>query len=155
MIPHPDFEKLEVPRTLGLGDYHLKMLTAADLEEDFDAVTRSKSVLRGLFGPDWPEGLSLNDNLTDLHWHHREFVARRSFAWVVRDSGGTYLGCAYLFPAIGGQGRAEAAYWMADAPDRLAHLKAFGPLYEAWVAALLPPEFEIIVSSNAAFQDAQ
>tara|TARA_R110002095_G_scaffold207239_1_gene192136 strand:- start:192 stop:647 length:456 start_codon:yes stop_codon:yes gene_type:complete len=149
MNPHPDFKALDVPASLTLGPYHLDMLTGADLESDYAAVTRSQSVLQGLFGDSWPEGLGLRDNLTDLHWHHREFTSNRSFAWVIRNVSGTYLGCAYLFPALGARGSGEATYWIADTPDRHAHLTAFGPLYGDWLGALLPPAFTLMVKSNA------
>lgn len=149
MTPHPDFEALDVPASAILGAYHLGILTGLDVEEDFEAVTRSKSVLKGIFGAAWPEGLTLEDNLTDLHWHHREFTAKRSFAWIIRDVAGLYLGCAYLFPDIGARGTGEAAYWMVDAPERLTHLAAFGPLYEGWLAELLPPSYALRFISNA------
>ncbi|MFT5060418.1 MAG: hypothetical protein ACI9AX_000740 [Polaromonas sp.] len=152
MTPHPDFEAVEVPTSLTLGAYHLNILTGADVEVDFEAVTRSRSVLQGLFEPTWPEGLTLEDNLTDLHWHHREFTARRSFAWVIRDASGTYLGCAYLFPDIGARGAGEAAYWMVDTPDRLAHLAVFGPLYETWLKDLLPPPYALSLINNGSIE---
>jgi hypothetical protein len=155
MTPHPDFEALVVPRSFTLGDYHLDILTAEDLEADYEAVTRSASVLHGLFGPDWPMGLSLEDNRTDLHWHHREFTTNRSFAWVIRDPDQTYLGCAYLFPAPGARGMAEATYWMAHGSSRLSHLATFGPLYETWVTALLPGSTAITFRSNASLQASQ
>lgn len=148
MTPHPDFETLQVPMSLTLGAYHLDILTGADVEADFEAVTRSSSVLQGLFGPTWPKGLTLEDNLTDLHWHHREFTAGRSFAWVIRDASGVYLGCAYLFPAIGTRGAGEAVYWMADTPERLAHLAEFGPLYEAWLTDLMPLPYALSLKHN-------
>lgn len=148
MTPHPDFAALEVPMYLTLGTYHLAILTGADVEVDFEAVTRSSPVLQGLFGLTWPVGLTLEDNLTDLHWHHREFTAKRSFAWVIRDGVGTYLGCAYLFPAIGTRGEGEAAYWMADTPDRLGHLESFGPLYTAWLNDILPPSYVLSFKHN-------
>ncbi|MFK7752969.1 MAG: hypothetical protein AB8B51_10490 [Sedimentitalea sp.] len=149
MKPHPDFDALDVPMSVTLGVYHLEVLTGADVEEDFEAVTRSQSVLQGIFGPTWPEGLTLESNLTDLHWHHREFTTKRSFAWIIRDAAGTYLGCAYLFPVIGAIGAGEATFWVADAPDRLAHLAAFGPLYERWLKELLPPGYDLSLASNA------
>lgn len=149
MTPHPDFAAVEFPLSLTLGAYQLEVLTGADVVEDFEAVTRSASVLKGLFGPEWPEGLTLEDNLTDLHWHHREFTSKRSFAWIIRDGAGTYLGCAYLFPDIGALGSGEAAYWMAASPDRLAHLDSFGPLYEAWLKSNLPPQYDLRLNSNA------
>ena len=148
MTPHPDFETLEVPMSLTLGTYHLAVLTGADVDVDFEAVTRSESVLKGLFDPIWPQGLTLEDNLTDLHWHHREFTTNRSFAWVIRDEAGTYLGCAYLFPAIGTRGSGHAVYWMADTPDRLDHLAGFGPLYEAWLLDLLPSSYALSLKHN-------
>lgn len=152
MTPHPDFAASEVPMCLTLGTYRLDILTGADVEVDFEAVTRSQSVLQGLFGPTWPEGLTLEDNLTDLHWHHREFTAKRSFAWVIRDEVGTYLGCAYLFPAIGERGTGEAAYWTADTPERMAHLAAFGPIYKAWLKGLLPPSYALSYKHNGSIQ---
>lgn len=150
MTPHPDFEALDVPMSFTLGGYQLDVLTAADLDVDYDAVMRSKGVLQGLFGPDWPEGLTKEYDLTDLHWHHREFTAKRSFAWVIRDGAGLYLGCAYLFPDMATRGVGEAPFWFVDAPDRQAHLAAFGALYETWLSALLPEGYQITLRSNAA-----
>jgi hypothetical protein len=92
--------------------------------------------------------LTLEGRLTDLHWHHREFTAKRSFASVIRNAAGLYLGCAYLFPAMGGRGTGEAVYWMANTPELVAHLAAFGPLYQAWVTDLLPPPFVHTFKSN-------
>lgn len=149
MLPHPDFEALDVPTSMMLGDYQLDVLTAADVEIDFEAVTRSQSVLQGLFGPTWPDGLTYEENLIDLYWHHREFTAKRSYAWVIRDRSATYLGCAYLFPRIGGCGSCDAAYWMANSHERLSHLAAFGPRYETWLTALLPKSLLISFKSNA------
>ncbi|MDF1728626.1 MAG: hypothetical protein P1U53_12845 [Sulfitobacter sp.] len=149
MKPHPDFAWLEVPTTATLGPYHLTILTPADVEEDFEAVSGSEAVLRGIFGPTWPAGLTLEDNLTDLHWHYREFTEKRSFAWIIRDRDGAYLGCAYLNPDIGARGKGEAAFWFTDSPDRQAHLAAFGPLYEAWVKGMLPGEYRLNTNSNA------
>lgn len=149
MKPHPDFEALTVPTSFVLGDYHLDVLTGEDLEADYEAVMRSAPVLQGVFGDEWPVGLTKEYDFTDLHWHHREFTAKRSFAWVIRDKGGVYLGCAYLNPAIGARGIAEGVYWMADAPERLARLDAFGALYEDWVKELLPATFEVSFISNA------
>jgi len=149
VTPHPDVAALDVPAAMSLGPYHLAMLTGADLDEDFATVTRSALVLQGLFDEVWPEGLTREDDLLDLCWHHREFTLRRSFAWVIRDAGGVYLGCAYLFPDIGARGRAEAVYWIADMPERHAHLSDFGELYRGWLTTLLPTPFEIAFKCNA------
>lgn len=150
MKPHPDFAELDVPTRFVLNGYHLDILTGADVQEDFDAVTGSQKVIQGIFGPVWPDGLTLEDNLIDLHWHYREFTEKRSFAWVIRDRARCYLGCAYLHPKLGGRGVAEGSYWFTDTPDRQAHLTAFGPAYEAWITALMPAGFTIKMSNNAA-----
>ncbi|MEM9780391.1 MAG: hypothetical protein AAF813_10750 [Pseudomonadota bacterium] len=149
MTPHPDFAALEIPTSLRLGSFALEMLTAADLEEDYAAVTGSSLVLQGVFGPVWPEGLTLAYNETDLHWHHREFTAKRSYAWVIRDAVGAYVGCAYLSPDLGARGAGQATYWMVDAPERLQWLADFGALYVGWLREALPEGYDFRVVSNA------
>ncbi|WP_299962952.1 hypothetical protein [uncultured Roseobacter sp.] len=149
MIPHPDFAGSDFPETAQLGAFRLSMLTAGDVEEDFAEVTRSAAVLKGLFDPQWPDGLTLADNETDLHWHHREFTARRSFAWILRDAGGTYLGCAYFNPVIGARGSGVGVYWIVDRPDRLELLSRFGPLYEDWLRGKIPTGYRLSLESNA------
>lgn len=149
MTPHPDFVGLEIPETVTLGPYLLAVLTAADVDEDFAAVMSSAAVLRGMFAPDWPDDLTYDYDLTDLHWHHREFTANRSFAWIIRDPAGKYRGCAYMFPDIGRTGRGEAVFWFTDTPDRQTDIAAFGALYQSWWQELLPQGYDLRVSSNA------
>lgn len=150
MTPHPDFADIDMPHTHGLGGFDMSILTAADLDEDYAAVMSSTSVLQGLFGPVWPAGLSREEDEIDLHWHHREFTARRSYAWVVRTNADGYVGCAYLFPDISKTGAAEAAYWMIDTPERMARLNAFGPKYLDWLASFLPNGYALTVNCNDA-----
>jgi hypothetical protein len=48
----------------------------------------------------WPLGLTLEQNLIDLGWHHKEFQSRRSFAYtVVRPDESAVIGCVYIDPA--------------------------------------------------------
>jgi hypothetical protein len=150
MTPHPDFENTDIPQDLDLGAYRLTMLTGSDIDEDYAAVMGSASVLRGLFAPGWPDDLTRDYDLTDLHWHHREFTTRRSFAWIIRDAEGVYLGCAYLFPDIAARGRGEAPFWFTDTPERQARIASFGPLYKAWLHKVLPQDFDLRLTSNAA-----
>ena len=148
MTPHPDFADLDVPRIHKLHEFELAMLTADDLDEDYTAVMSSAAVLQGMFGPIWPEGLTRADDEVDLHWHHREFTASRSFAWVIRTQADGYIGCAYLFPDIATTGSGEAAYWMIDTPERTARLAAFGPKYMNWLASFLPDGYNLTVNKN-------
>ena len=62
-------------------------------------------------GSKWPEGLTRHDNLLDLAWHQREFESRRSFAWIIEDHGGEYLGCLYLYPSLSGEKSADVRWW--------------------------------------------
>jgi len=138
MKPHPDFEDVDLPRFAELPGFRLTPLSPEAVEEDYQAVVSSAGVLTGLFGSDWPLGLTLEDNRIDLAWHDREFTARRSFAWIVRDADGSYLGCAYIYPEIGMRGRAEIVTWIRDRPDRHVLGAALQGQLNAWFDAVLP-----------------
>jgi len=148
MTPHPDFASLEMPQIHHLGTFQLAMLTADDLEEDYAAIMSSASVLKGLFGDAWPTGWTISEDETDLHWHHREFTAKRSFAWVIRTEELGYIGCAYLFPEIATSGVGDAVYWMIDTPERVAQLNEFGPLYVDWLRTVLPEGYALSIRRN-------
>lgn len=138
MRPHPDFADRVPPGEAELGDWRLTPLEPSVAEEDFAAVTSSCAVLQGFFGNDWPVGLTLEEDRIDLAWHAREFAFGRSFAWVLREAGGGYVGCVYVFPALGKTGAGEVFFWVVDRPDRRAVLAAVRPVLEAWLAPWLP-----------------
>ncbi|MEL6264323.1 MAG: hypothetical protein AAFR52_01535 [Pseudomonadota bacterium] len=131
MRPHPLFADREIPARQPLGPFVLTMLALDDLDEDFAAVTASEAALTGLMGGDWPAGLTLEDNRLDLAWHQREFIARRSFAWVIRDGAGAYLGCAYVSPHWTPLDAADAVYWFRTGAE--AHAPAFRTPWRAWL----------------------
>ncbi len=97
---HPFVDpEFEVPATLETDRFRLRMLTVNDVVKDFDAVTTSKEHLHAIWGPGWPEGLTLEQNLIDLGWHQKEFQRRRSFAYtVVALDESRVLGCIYINP---------------------------------------------------------
>lgn len=146
MQPHPDFATIDLPRECNLGGFRLTPLSPDQVEEDYAAVMSSADVLRGFFG-DWPEGLTLEDDLVDLAWHEREFTTRRSFAWIIRDGDGHYLGCAYIFPAQGERGQADVATWIRDMPDRLSTQDLFNALFRKWLEEVLPSGISLSWSS--------
>lgn len=148
MQPHPDFAGTALPREATLGPFRLTPLSVAQVDEDFEAVTGSTRVLTGLFGSDWPVGLTRDDNLIDMGWHDREFTAQRSFAWIIRDSDGLYLGCAYLYPEIGLRGKGEVVTWMCDTPERLEALAAFNTTFRDWLTPFLPDDYALDWTSN-------
>ena len=50
-------------------------------------------------GGGWPtEPVTEEFNFVDLVWHECEFRERYLFTYAVYDTGGTYLGCCYLYP---------------------------------------------------------
>lgn len=138
MQPHPDFADVALPRDFRLGSFHLTPLSPAQTEEDYGAVMAAAPVITGVFGGDWPQGLTLEDNRVDMGWHDREFTARRSFAWILRDEADDYIGCFYIYPDIGARGRATAVFWLCDVPDRLQVATELKALLEAWMAESLP-----------------
>ncbi|MBM1221472.1 hypothetical protein JQU17_11265 [Ponticoccus sp. SC2-23] len=137
MDPHPDFAGVDLPRAVDLPPFCLTPLSMAQVDEDFEAVTGAAGVLTGFWGS-WPEGLTREEDLIDLAWHDREFTLRRSFSWIVRDEGGRYIGCAYLFPDPGARGSANVVTWMCDLPDRKARLASLNAALATWFEGVLP-----------------
>lgn len=137
MDPHPDFADIDLPRHADLQELSLTPLTPDQLDEDFEAVTASASVLGGLFG-DWPAGLTREANLIDLAWHEREFTLRRSFSWILRSPEREYLGCVYLFPSPGARGSADVCLWIRDRPDRVTLRERVRETLAPWLRDRLP-----------------
>lgn len=146
--PHPDFAHKEIPQNAVLGDFLLQMLTPRDVVEDYKAVISAADYISGVFEGDWPIGLTLSQNLSDLTRHEREFAQRRSYAWIIRDADGLYIGCAYLFPQPGTAGSATGHYWMANVPGREALRDRFGRLFEPWACSLCEPECQLSFRSK-------
>lgn len=112
MRPHPHFKSRPIPPVHRLGEFTLRALSIHDLERDFAAVMESAADIKAANpGSSWPDGLTREKNLIDLAWHQREFEARRSFAWVIEDAAGDYLGCFYVYPSIAGEEAADVVWW--------------------------------------------
>jgi len=92
-----------VPEQLETEEFRLRMLTVNDLVKDYDAVMSSVEHLKSTFSviteDDWPEGLTLEENLIDLGWHQREFTLGFSLAYTVMNlDESVCLGCVYFEP---------------------------------------------------------
>lgn len=142
MKPHPDFADVTFPRSHVLGDLHLTPLSPDHVDEDFDVVMESAPLLKDTFGT-WPAELTRDANLIDLAWHEREFTAGRSFAWILRDANGRYLGCFYIYPAMGERGWADAVLWLRDMPDRTGAAIRFKGALVAWLGEILPADLRL------------
>lgn len=133
MRPHPLFKGRSIPAVHALGDVTLRALSVDDLERDFGAVMESAADIKAANpGSSWPDGLTKDKNLIDLAWHQREFEARRSFAWVIEDCDGTYLGCLYVYPSIVGETAADVAWWWRTGKARPE--QGFRQALEAWLS---------------------
>lgn len=148
MDAHPDFVNTPLPRHAQLGPFTLDVLTPQHVQEDFEVVVESADVLQGLFGDDWPTGLTLEDNLRDLQRHAEEFDACFAFAWIIRSSDGQYLGCAYLNPTPGVSGAGKVVTWIRAGRDRVLTLDAFNTAFRDWLDAHLPTGFSLEWVSN-------
>ena len=96
-------ENFDVPKGLVNEKFRLRMLTIHDLVKDYDAVMSNTEHLRKTFSAisssNWPDGLTLEEDLVDLGWHHREFTLRYSFAYTVMSlDESSCLGCQYIYP---------------------------------------------------------
>ena len=110
-------EDFEVPKGLLKEKFRLRMLTIHDLVKDYDAVMSSvehlKETYSAIWGSDWPEGLTLEEDLTDLGWHQREFTLRNSFAYTVMSPDeSACLGCVYINPCSKTGYDAEVSMWV-------------------------------------------
>lgn len=87
------------PTELTYQDIVATALTRADLADDVRGINASVEIIRKTRGGDWPpEETTEEFNYTYLVWHELEFDEGGSFTYVVRDTNGDYLGCAYLYP---------------------------------------------------------
>lgn len=106
-----------VPACLEGDGFHLRMLTVNDVVKDYDAVMTSAARLKGSMNPanDWPDGLTLEDDLVDLGWHQREFTMRRSFCYTAMSPDESIcLGCSYIYPSEKKAYDAKVFWWVRE-----------------------------------------
>ena len=103
-----------VPVVLETSEFRLRMLTVDDVDKDYAAVMSSVDHLRNVWpGSGWPNGLTIEDNLIDLGWHHREFTNRTSFAYtMVTLDESEVIGCVYVNPTRKRGYDAEVYLWV-------------------------------------------
>jgi hypothetical protein len=130
MRPHPFFKDRTISKVHVLGDFTLRALSTSDLQRRHGKRRRYQVCEPG---SSWPEGLTKEKNLIDLAWHQREFESRRSFAWVIEDVVGEYLGCLYVYPSISGEKSADVAWWWRTGIAISDH--SFREQVQAWLSA--------------------
>ena len=109
-------ENFAVPEMLETDAFRLRLLTVNDVVKDFDAVISSAEHLQAIWPEsEWPDGLTLEQNLIDLGWHQKEFQARRSFAYtVVTLDEARVVGCVYIDPTRKRGYDAEVYLWARE-----------------------------------------
>lgn len=141
----------EPPESLETGRFFLRPLTIHHLVKDYDAVISSRQHLNERFGPGWPEGLTLEQNLVDLGWHQKEFQRRTSFAYtVLAPDESRVLGCVYIYPTRKSGCDAEVLLW-ARQSELAGGLEAeLREVVRGWLAARWPFENPVLGGSDSA-----
>jgi hypothetical protein len=140
ILPHG----LEPPRRLEHDGIVATVLGREDLDEDVRGINSSLELIARTRGGGWPEGpVTPEFNLADLIWHEVEFREGFSFSYVLRDSRGGYLGCAYLYP-MGrrtplseemAQRDVDVSWWVTEDAHAAGYYERAFEALQRWVAA--------------------
>ena len=106
--------EFEVPRSLEGPGFRLEPLGAEHNERDYAAWMSSIDHIRatpGFEDWDWPQPMSLEDNLSDLVGHAKDFAGRTGFTYSVVD-GEEVIGCVYIYPARDAGHDASVRSWV-------------------------------------------
>jgi RimJ/RimL family protein N-acetyltransferase len=135
------------PSHLVYEDLRANAITRADLREDVRGINASIELIRRTRGGRWPtEEVTEDFNFVDLVWHECEFREGDSFAYVLSDADGRYLGCCYLYPMGRRAELTEAllqhdvdvSWWVTpEAYERGFYAKAYSALRQ-WVTRDYP-----------------
>ena len=124
-----------VPEEFKDFEFTLKPLTIRDVIKDYDAVMSSVGHLKGLMDDsDWPDRLTIEENLVDLGWHQREFTERHSFAYtVLSPNDHECIGCCYIYPSEKKEFEVQAFYWIRQ--DMLSNglEERLGEVFKEWL----------------------
>lgn len=135
-------DDFELP-TLSTDAWRLEPLNMKWLVQDYAALVVSWEHLDGLMVPPGTLGpisdLSMEMDVMELGWHEREFVTRRSFAYVaIGHDDAEALGYAYLYASPHADEDAAILTWARwDEADPEADARLYGQIRD-WVAAEWP-----------------
>ena len=130
----------EVPAGFETPDFRVRMLAISDVVKDYDAVMTSVERLRKVFSPTgrWPSGLTFEQDLIDLGWHHKEFQRRPSFAYTVMSlDEAVCLGCLYVEPTTLRGYEAEVHCWVRTSHAQALDTRLYQSL-QGWVGSHWP-----------------
>lgn len=135
-------DDLTLPR-LVTQRFTLERLEPKHLERDFEAIAATGDALDGTIAPPGTIGdvaaFTIENDLTELHWHLREFRRRSSFAFIAIETGtGRSLGCAYINPADRSGFDAEVTAWGRSLDGEPTWDADFFAQIRAWVVTQWP-----------------
>ena len=107
-----------VPESLSTKHFWFEPLSPRVAEIDYEAVMSSRERLRKVFESNdtWPKDeMTLEENISDLERHEKEFYERKAFAYtVLSPNKEKCLGCVYIDPPTDTQFDCEAYLWVRD-----------------------------------------
>jgi hypothetical protein len=146
-------DDFDPPRELEEPEFRLVPLAVHHNESDHAAWTSSIAHIRATPGFEswgWPpvEGMSLDDNRSDLEKHARDFAERTGFTFtVLRPGTEEVIGCVYIYPAENGADAQVRSWVRADVAE------LDGPLHAAvsrWLAECWPFESAVYADRTTA-----
>lgn len=95
--------------------FRLEPLGPIHNERDYQAWTSSMDHIRATPGEwgEWPRPMSLEQNLSDLDRHAREFEQRQGFTYSILD-GDDVIGCLYIYPDDREASDAYVSSWVTE-----------------------------------------
>ena len=133
-------DDFEVPASLETDHFRLRMLSVDDVEKDYEAVIESRELLHTMFGGPWPRlEFTLEENLSNLERHQREFLSRKAFAYTVVSLDETkILGCVYINPPETADSDAVVVMWVRQtAYDKGLDKILFNSVRD-WISSIWP-----------------
>lgn len=150
-------EEFVVPQRIEQGNFVLRPLTTADVENDYEAVMSSKESLRQIFSEhgEWPaDGMTLQDNYRDLERHQTEFEERQGFTYTLETSTGDFcLGCVYIYPCQRGDYDAQVYYWVRDSAKALGIEEEVGLFLRQWLRQVWPFERPVFPGRDVSWRE--
>lgn len=86
---------------------------------------------------EWPAPMSLEENLSDLIGHARDFANREGFTYSILD-GDEVIGCVYIYPSSTAGHDAEVRSWVAESRSEMD--TAVRRTLSNWIETLWPFE---------------
>jgi hypothetical protein len=108
-------EDFNPPRSFEGPGFRLEPLGPQHNDRDHEAWSTSMAHIHATPGEwgNWPRPMSLEENMSDLEMHAREFETREAFTYSILD-GDEVIGCLYIYPDVRGDRDAYVSSWVRE-----------------------------------------